>query len=211
MSASGCRASDDPDRVEALRLAEQALALDPNDPRVHYALGYMCLTWRDFDRAERHLDLARAMNPNDALIQIVWAWAQACLGEAERGLPAAELAMRLNPRHPRYYEHFRSRVLFLARRHAEAAAILERLTAGSPLEHPRDLAWRAAACGHLGRAEEARRCAGLFVEAVRRAWRGDPAAGPAEYVDWLVDTSYLRRPEDEAHLREGLRLAGLPA
>ena len=46
---------------------------------------------------------------------------------------------------------------------------------------------------------------------MRRAWRGDPAAGPAEYVDWLVEPSYLRRPEDAAHLREGLRLAGLPA
>lgn len=201
----------DPDRVEALRLAERALALDPNDPRVHHTLGYMCLTWRDFDRAKRHLELARAMNPNDAQIQITWAWAQACLGEPERGMPAAELAMRLNPRHPDYYEHYLSRILFLARRHAEAAAVLERITAEAAFEHPRDLAWRAAACGHLGRTEEARRCGGLFVEAVRRAWRGDPAAGPAEHVDWLVDASYLRRPEDAAHLREGLRLAGLPA
>jgi adenylate cyclase len=200
----------DPDRAEALRLAEQALALDPNDARVHNALGYICLTWRDFDRARRHLDLARAMNPNDAQIQITWAWAQACLGEPERGLPAAELAMRLNPRYPRYYEHFRSRILFLARRHAEAAAVLERITAGAPLEHPRDMAWRAAACGHLGQAEEARRCGGLFIEAVRRAWRGDPVAGPVEYVDWVVEVSYLRHPEDEVHLREGLRLAGLP-
>ena len=201
----------DPDRIEALRLAERALALDPGDPRVHRALGYIRPTWRDFDRAARHLDLALAMNPNDAQIQITWAWARACLGEAERGLPAAELAMRLNPRYPRYYEHYRSRILFLARQHAEAAAVLERITAGAPLEHPRDLAWWAAACGHLGRAEQARRCSGLFVEAVRRAWRGDPAAGPAEYADWLVDVSYLRRPEAEAHLREGLRAAGLPA
>ena len=119
--------------------------------------------------------------------------------------------MRLNPRHPRYYEHYLSRILFLARRHAEAAAILERITAGAPLEHPRDLAWWAAACGHLGRTEEARRCGELFVAAVRQAWRGDPAVGPAEYVDWLVDVSYLQRPEDAAHLREGLRLAGLAA
>jgi adenylate cyclase len=178
---------------------------------VHHTLGYMCLTWRDFDRAKRHFDLARAMNPNDAQIQAAWAWAQACLGEPERGLPAAELAMRLNPRYPRYYEHYLSRILFLVRRHAEALAVLERITAEAPLEHPRDLGWRAAACGHLGRMEEARRCGGLFVEAVRRAWRGDPTAGLAEHVDWLIDTSYLRRPEDTAHLREGLRLAGLPA
>ena len=110
----------DPYRIEALRLAERALSLDPNDARVQHTLGYVCLTWRDFDRAARHLDLARSMNPNDAQIQAAWAWAQACLGEPERGLPAAELAMRLNPRHPSYYEHYLSRILFLARRHAEA-------------------------------------------------------------------------------------------
>jgi len=150
------------------------------------------------------------MNPNDAQILIGWAWAQGCLGNPERGLPGAELAMRLNPRYPRYYELFLSRILFLLRRYEEAAAILKRLTAGSPLDHPRDVAWRAAALGHLGRTEEARRCGEYFLEAIPRRWRGDPAAGRAEYVDWLVDGSYLRRTEDEACLREGLRLAGLP-
>jgi hypothetical protein len=59
--------------------------------------------------------------------------------------------------------------------------------------------------------EEANQCAAWFVEAVQRAWHGDAAAGHVEYVNWLVEVSYLRRPEDEAHLREGLRLAGLPA
>ena len=206
----GVPRGDDPDRTEALRLAERALALDPNDPRVHDTLGYMYMTRRDFGRAGRHLDLARSMNPNDATIQISWAWAQACLGAAERGLPAADLALRLNPRHPRYYLHYLSRILFLARRHVEAATLLEQITAEAPTEHPRDVAWRAAACGHLGRTAEARRCAGWFLEAMRAAWRGDPAAGPAEYVDWLVDTSYLRREADEAHLREGLQRAGLP-
>ena len=207
----GVPRGEDPDRREALRLAERALALDPNDARTHYALGEMCLTWWDFDRAGRHLDLARDMNPNDALIQMAWAHVQACLGDAERGLPAAELALRLNPRHPRYYDHFHSRVLFLARRHAEARAVLERITIGDPLRHPRDLGWWAAACGHLRREEEARRCAEWFVQAMRKAWHGNPAAGPTEYVHWLVERSYLRRAEDAAHLREGLRLAGLPA
>jgi TolB-like protein/Flp pilus assembly protein TadD len=200
----------DPDRAAALQLAERALILDPNDPRVHFTIGFMCLTWRQFDRARRHLDLARDMNPNDAAIQATWAWAQACLGEAERGLPAVELAMRLNPNHPRFYESYLSRILFLARRPAEAAAILARLTAESPLDHPRDLGWRAAACGHHGRSDEARHCAGLFLDALRKSWRGDPAAGPAEYVEWLVHGSCLRRSEDEAYLRQGLRLAGLP-
>ena len=207
----GMPRGEDPDRREALKLAEQAVALDPNDARTHYALGYLCLTWWDFDRARRHLDLARAMNPNDAQIQMAWAFAQACLGNAEHGLPAAELALRLNPRHARYYLYWYSRVLFLARRHDDARALLERITIADPLLHPRDLAWWAAACGHLGREEEARRCAEWFVQAMRKAWHGNPAAGPAEYLDWLVERSYLRRTEDAAHLREGLRLAGLPA
>ena len=170
----------------------------------------MCLTWRDFDRAARHFDVARAMNPNSATIQITWGWAQGCLGNPEKGLPGAELAMRLNPHYPRYYEHYLSRILFLLQRHGEVATILERLTAEAPLDQPRDLAFRAAALGHLGRTEEARRCGEDFLEGVRQRWRGDLTAGPKEYVDWLIDCSYLRRPEDEAHLREGLRLAGLP-
>ena len=207
----GMPSGEHPDRRKALDLAEQAVALDPNDPRTHYTLGYLSLTWRDFDRARRHLDLAQAMNPNDALIQVVWAYAQACLGDAERGLPAAELALRLNPRHGRYYLHWYSRVLFLARRHDDARALLERITIGDPLLHPRDLAWWAAACGLLGREDEARRCVAWFIDAMREAWRGDSSAGPAQYVDWVVERSFLSRADDSAHLREGLRLAGLPA
>ncbi|WP_437376086.1 adenylate/guanylate cyclase domain-containing protein [Inquilinus limosus] len=201
----------DENRVTALRLAEQALALDPNDPRVHSTLGYMCLTWRQFDRAERHMDLARTMNPNDPMIQITWAWVQACLGKPERAMPAAEIAFRLNPCHPNWYNYYFSRILFLLGRYGEVATLLEQRTIDAPARHPRDMAWRAAAYGHLGRIEEARRCAEMFVHSVQRYWRGDPAAGPAEYVDWLVDISYLQRPEDMQRLREGLRLAGLPA
>ncbi len=50
----------DENRLAALRLAEEALALDPNDPRVQYTLGYICLILHEFDRAEHHLDLPGA-------------------------------------------------------------------------------------------------------------------------------------------------------
>lgn len=201
----------DENRITALRLAEKALSLDPNDPRVHATLGYICLTWRDFDRAEHHMDLARAMNPNDPMIQITWAWVQACLGKPERAMSAAEIAFRLNPHHPNWYNYFLSRILFQLGRYSEVTTLLERCTIDAPARHPRDMAWRAAACGHLGRIEEAQRCADIFVQSVGNYWRGDPAAGPREYVDWVVDVAYLRRDEDAHRLREGLRLAGLPA
>jgi tetratricopeptide (TPR) repeat protein len=207
----GLPREQDPNRIEARRLAEQALTVDPTEPRVQSTAGYIFLTWREFDRAERHFDLAQSMNPNDATIQIFWAWAQACLGRAEKGLPAAELALRLNPRHPHWYSYYRARVLFFLRQYEEVIAQLQYRMAGQPNRHRRDILLLSAAFGLLERGELAQRCATWFVEGVRQVWRGDPNAGPPEYVDWFVDTSYLRRPEDEALLREGLRLAGLRA
>jgi TolB-like protein/Tfp pilus assembly protein PilF len=207
----GVPREQDPNRIEALRQAEEALVLDPNDPRVHSTLGYMCLTWRQFDRAERHVDLARALNPNDPLIQVMWGWVHACIGRPEQGLAAVEVALRLNPCHPSWYNYYRSHILFQLGRDSEAAGLLEQRTMDAPARHPRDMAWRAAAYAHLGRDREARECAAIFVASVRGYWRGDPGAGPKEYVDWLVDVSYLRWEADTDRLREGLRRASLPA
>jgi adenylate cyclase len=201
----------DPNRVEARRLAEQALIVDPTEPRVQLTAGHVFLIWREFDRAEHHFDLARLMNPNDATIQIFWAWAQACFGRAERGLAAAELAFRLNPRHPQWYGGFLSRILFLLGRYEETVNRLEFRMRDTPAQHRRDMAWLAAAYGLLGRSDLAKQCAAWLVEGLGQAWRGDPNAGPREYVDWMVDNLYLRRPEDEDLVREGLRRAGLPA
>jgi adenylate cyclase len=53
----------DEHRLAAVRARSQR-------PRVHHTLGFICLHLRQFARAERHLDLARAMNPNDPTIQI---------------------------------------------------------------------------------------------------------------------------------------------
>ena len=94
------------------------------------------------------------------------------------GLPAAELAKRLNPRYPRWYDDYVARILFLLGRYEEAATMLRQKTCVAPEEHPRDMGWRTAACGHLGWEDEARRCAGWFVRAVGRYWRGDPAGPP---------------------------------
>ena len=207
----GLPREQDPNRIEARRLAEQALTVDPTEPRVQSTAGYVFLTWREFDRAERHLDLAQSMNPNDATIQIFWAWAQACLGNPAKGLAAAELAQRLNPRYPHWYSYYQARMLYFLRRYEDVIAQLQYRMTGEPSLHRRDMLLLSAAFGLLGRAEPAQRCAMWFLEGVRDVWRGDPNAEPSEYVDWFVDTSYLRRPEDEALLREGLRLAGLPA
>ena len=124
---------------------------------------------------------------------------------------AERVAFRLNPCHPAWYKYFLAHALFQLGKYSEAAAQLERLTFGTPARHPRYMAWRASAYGHLGRLSEAQLSGEIFIEGVRSFWRGDPTAGPSEYVSWAVDISYLRREEDAERLREGLRLAGLPA
>ena len=207
----GLPREQDPNRIEARRLAEQALTVDPTEPRVQSTAGYVFLTWREFDRAERHLDLAQSMNPNDATIQIFWAWAQACLGNPAKGLTAAELARRLNPRYPHWYSFYEARTLFFLRRYEDVVSRLRYRMTGEPTWRRRDMLLLSAAFGLLGQAEPAQGCAGWFLESVRDVWRGDQNAGAPEYVDWFIDTSYLRRAEDETLLREGLRLAGLPA
>ncbi|UWM85388.1 hypothetical protein N2A41_31535 (plasmid) [Rhizobium sp. SRDI969] len=200
----------DDNRIKALRSAETAFALDPSDPRVQCTLGYICLTWRDFKRAEHHLDLAKSMNPNDATILILWAGMQGALGRPVKGLAGAEVAYRLNPLHPSWYNYYKSRLLFLAERYGEAATLLEQRTFDTPEREPRDMAWRAASYGHLGRIDDAEKCGKIFLDAIRTRWCGASTAGPADYVNWLVDVSYLNNEHDVLRLREGLRLAGLP-
>ena len=104
-----------------------------------------------------------------------------------------------------------ARILFQLGRYDEAASSFEKLTFDYPERHPRDMAWRAAAYGHLGRIEDAQRCGELVIQSLTGLWRGDPTAGPADYVDWLIEKSFLRQPGDVERLRGGLRLAGLPA
>jgi tetratricopeptide (TPR) repeat protein len=200
-----------PNMVEALRWAELAHSHEPSDPRVQYTLGFACLVRRQFDRARRHLTLAQAMNPNDPDTQSVCAYVFACLGDPKAGAAAAERVLQLNPRYPPLYGHYLSRVAFVARRYSDALPFLERSTNEAPLDHPRDSAYLAAAYAQIGRYKDARRYAEFFLASVQRRWLGKPSDGPSEYVEWLIQASYLQRADDIEHLRAGLRMAGLPA
>jgi tetratricopeptide (TPR) repeat protein len=208
---AGVQSQPNEHELSALRLAEEALALDPNDPRVHSTLGLMCVNVRDFERAERHLDLARAMNPNDAVVQILWARLQGIRGRPEYGIAAAETGCRLNPRHPPWYNSFIAQMHFQLGHYDETSRLLEKRMWNVPARHLHDLGWRVAAYGHQGRLTEA---SGLGEELIREIgshWRGDPSAKPSDYMDWIVWYSLLERSADRERLRTGLRLAGLPA
>ena len=138
-----------------------------------------------------------------------WAWVQGCLGRPDAGLDAARTALRLHPHHPRWYDTFLARLLFLLRRYEQAAGLFEQANSTSPSRRLRDIGWHAACCGHLGRDEEARQRGRQFIEMAEVLWLGEAGAGPTQYVDWLVDVSFLQRDIDRENLRDGLHRAGL--
>lgn len=205
------RSQPDEEMQLALDLAEKAVALDPNDARIQSTIGFIRAYMRDFDVAEQHFDLARALNPNDAVVQILYAVLQSSRGRPERGLAAVEIACRLNPRHPRWYNASRARLLFQRGDYDQAAALFESKMWDEPARYLRDLGWRVAACAHAGQLDKATRWGEEFVREMTCHWQGDPGAGVSAYIEWLVWFSLLEHAPDVERLRAGLRLAGLPA
>ena len=132
-------------------------------------------------------------------------------GTPERGLAAVEIACRLNPRHPPWYNSIRARLLFQLGDYGRAAALLENRMWDEPARHVRDLGWRVAAYAHDGRLDEAARWGDELVREIGSHWQGDPEAGASDYMDWVVWFSLLEQAADRERLREGLHLAGPPA
>jgi TolB-like protein len=188
---------------EAFRFAAEAVRLDPRDHVAHGILGRVLLYRREYPRAEQHLDRALELNPNDADSLIQGALGRAYLGDPEGGLALAESACRLHPFHPGFYGTVEGMLRLLARRPAEALALLER----EPDAFVDTRAFLAVARGHLGEraraAEEGRRFLERFARSIAPGARPDEAAG------WVLKVNPLRRTEDRAYVLEGLARAGV--
>lgn len=196
---------DKDDCAEAESYAKTALALDYQDANAHAVTAWVHMVRREFSRAVRHWDLAAGLNPNDADIMMWRASALAFMGEAEKGIEAAQLAMRLNPLHPDWYLNDYAVVLFFAHRYEEMLSVFDVI---SEL-FPHTPGWRAAAYAHLGRMDEARHRAAQFERNIAAIWSGAPDATVTDYGSWFMRCIPLARPREQETMREGLRKAGL--
>jgi adenylate cyclase len=119
-------------------------------------------------------------------------------GRPEEGVAALEKSVRLDPRHPRSEMRLNQMALglYFSRDHAAAAEVAKRAIRSYP-DYPNPYRWLAAALGQLGRVEEAKRA---LQEAI--------AVVLDSFQSYVRERGPWTRPEDHAHLLEGLRKAG---
>jgi adenylate cyclase len=178
--------------------ARRAVALDGGDAEARSRLSF-ALIWRgDHQGARAEAERALAMCPNLASAHGALGVALTYSGQPKEGLAALETCIRLDPRQP----NLRGRLsqatmaLYFCREYAAAVEAAKRAIRSFP-DYSSPYRYLAAALGQLGRNEEAR-------EALEKA----TAISPASFDLYVRQRAPWFRPEDHAHMLEGLRKAG---
>ena len=185
-------------RASSEVMAWRAFALDSNDPegRVHFA---GALLWRgDHQGALAEAERAISMTPNLASAHGVFGATLIFSGRPKEGLAALQTCLRLDP-----YPHFFASCLvwmtvgLYFSRDYEAATDAAKTAIRWYPDLPLTYRWLAAALAWLGRADEAK-------EALAKAI----AVSPGQFDMYVRGRPPWIRPEDHAHMLEGLRKAG---
>jgi TolB-like protein/class 3 adenylate cyclase len=182
-------------RQQAIELAEKAVRLDPNDPGCRWMLGMIYAYENRFEESDRAFAKAVELDPNCAD-----AWAEmsdisVMAGRLDEGLERIQKAFRLNPLPPSWYYLLLGQAEY-ARKNYEKALTPLRHESTYRTHSRRTL---AAALAQLGRIEEARREAKLFL-----------VTNPHFTIShWVRYHAFLDRSVGE-HFAEGFRKAGLP-
>jgi adenylate cyclase len=193
------------DRKRSLDLAagfaEEGVRRSPNDPFVRFVAAIIAMFRGEFARAELEADAALALNPNYALAYAARGAIDVYRGDPLSAIPQIEQGIRLDPAitsHLSQQTHFLGTAYLTAGKYETAAALFRRRIALSPRT---DLsrAFLAAALGHLGESDEA-----------RRVWRELMEINPRYAFEEHVGGLPFSNPADVERIRAGLTRAGLP-
>lgn len=197
----------DENEQRAFAAARRAVELEDADAVVHIVLARVHLYRREFGQAERHLERALSLNPNEADILAQAALCFGYLADGEKALALARKAIRLNPFHDDWYLGCLALPLFILRENAEGievAAKAPRATVDLP-------AYLAGGYARLGDPERAAAYLGTFLADFEEKITFGRAPEPGEPLRWIMHVNPFRREEDAEYLAESLRLAGLAA
>jgi adenylate cyclase len=179
-------------------LARRAVALDGADAEARSCLGLALLLRGDHDGALAEHERALVISPNLAFAHGQRGTTLVFSGQPEQGLASLHTSIRLDPRDTFSaitLLHVAS-ALYFSRKY-EAAVEAARRTIRSYPDFPLTYRWFAAALAQAGRIDEAK-------EALDRAI----AIAPASFDMYVRSRAPWMRPEDQAHILEGLRKAG---
>lgn len=183
-----------PNPVErALKMAQIAVGLDPQNAYAHCWLGIVHFFRRENDQFEAEAQRALSLNPNDPETLADIGHYLAFMGEFERGVELSRKARALNPLHPGWYYFSAARYHYHRREYRKVLADVQRVS----MPH---FYWthllNAAALGQLQQ-EEAH-------HSLEQIFRLKPDfSARAELQKWNAE------PRDLEHLMAGLQKAGL--
>jgi adenylate cyclase len=179
-------------------LARRAVTLDSGDAEARACLSQVLAVSGDSEGALAEAQRALEMSPNLAGAHVALGRVLIWGGRPKDGLAAIRTSIRLNPHDPGMAAllNLIGVGLYLCREY-EAAVEAERRTIRSYPDFPIPFRWLAAALGQLGRTEEAK-------EALAKAI----AILPGSFDMHVHQRLPWVRPEDHAHMVEGLRKAG---
>ena len=185
----------EPNRRNALALAERAVEIDSNDSTARSTLGYMLLYDHRWDDAELQYNAAIRLNPNNADAFADIAYFHVMNGKPQEAVSAAANALRLNPRPPGWYYWITGAAQVASGQYDNAVITLRRE------ETYRSASRRmlATALALLGRTSEAQAEATLFL-----------ATSPHWRISTWVETQPFKNPRDADFWIGAFRRAGLP-
>ena len=176
-------------------LGDAALKADADNVRARVLRGRMFIAHDRYAEAEREIDRAILINPNDAEALggrgnvLVW------LGRADEAIDTLELGLRIDPELNTFDRFALALAYYLEKRYADAIEMAELNLRKSPDAHFNRVVL-AAAQAQAGRAADAARTAEILKSR-------DPT------FDAMSFGNKFQNPKDRERLRDGLAKAGI--
>ena len=197
--------SEDPaaDKARAEKLADSALAVQPDDTRAHMAKATVFFAKRQWKAAIAQAEAALADDPNNASAHAAASFWNMFLGHSEDGFGGVETALRLSPHDPDMssWQHYMCHLhTHLAQWEQAIEWCGKSIASGNDSMYPFvDLAAANAWAGHDKEAKEAvAQLRKLYPDFTVQSWAG---------IHWSDDPTFNTQYQ---RIVEGLRKAGLP-
>jgi TolB-like protein/Tfp pilus assembly protein PilF len=182
-------------RGTVLAMAERAVALDPNSSHCHATYALLLDYDGQWDAARREHEHALALDPNNADAMVMYADFLLFSGQHGKSEDLVRRALRINPLPAAWYFMAQGKIQYALGKYEDAVRTLR-----NPVTYrTASRRYLAASLAQLGRVEEARNEAALFM-----------ASNPRFTIGHWVSSTQFENEATKAHFIEGYRLAGLP-